>query len=43
MKSAAKKRWGKFFGADGEAKTGGGQNDIPPLTTMEENFLSRVS
>ena len=42
MKSASKKRWGKFFGPDGMAKTGGGILDIPPLTQIEENFLSRV-
>ena len=44
MKSAAKKRWGLFYGADGQKKTGGsGVDNIPPLTAIEENFLARVS
>ena len=43
MKSAAKKRWGLFYDADGQKKTGGGVSNIPPLTAVEENFLARVS
>ena len=43
MKKKAKKRWSSFYGPDGREKTGGGVNEIPPLTDVEMNFLSRVT
>ena len=42
-KMKSKRRWGLFFGANGQAKTGGGVNEIPALTQVELNFLVNVS
>ena len=42
-KSKAKFRHSQFFGAAGQAKTGAGRNEIPPLTQVELNFAVNVS